>query len=62
MRGIEQIINDNSTNGIVMREAIKHCDWNTIDLLSCGSGYDVSEDELQYYLENKSFNGLLWSI
>jgi len=62
MRSIEGIIQQNSPSAIVMREAIKNGDYDAIDLLSCGSGHDVTDDQLAYYLEHKSFDGLLFAI
>ena len=60
MRCLEEIMRQNSPTGIVFREALKNNDWDTIDLLSHGSGYEVNEEEMRYYLENKTFNGLFW--
>jgi len=59
MRGLEQIIAENSDNTIVLQEAIKRCDYDVVDLLSCGSGYDVTEAERIAYIKggNEVFFG-----
>ena len=49
MRDLGGIMVANSPSGIVMREAIKRGDYDVIDLLSCGSGYDVTEEERILY-------------
>lgn len=60
MRDLETIIQENSNKGIVMRLAARIGDYDTIDLLSCGLGYDVSDEELEYYLEHETFEGLIF--
>ena len=56
MRGITGIVADNSPSSIVMKEAIKRGDYDTIDLLSCGSGYDVTEMESIAYMKDTKYS------
>ena len=52
MRGLAQIIAENSDNTLVFEEAMRRSDFDVIDLLSCGSGYDVSEAErIAYFVD-----------
>ena len=60
MRSLAEILNANSPSAIVLNRAIKNADYDAIDLLTCGSGHDVTEDELDYYLKHDTFDGLFW--
>lgn len=56
MRGIAGIMAANSPSSVVMKEAVKRGDYDTVDLLSCGSGYDVTEEESVAYMEDENFS------
>ena len=61
MRSLAEILNANSPSSIVLGRAIKNGDYDAIDLLTCGSGHEVTDEELDYYLKHDSFDGLFWA-
>ena len=58
MRDLGGIISDNGNNGIVMWEALRRGDYETADLLSCGSGYNVTDSERNRYLAKRDGCGV----